>query len=136
MSEYLELAENFCKKHGVAYKIERSDNFKPITDGLGYRVTLKRYVDGKQKQYSFNFSDSVYNMQNKLQPTIYDILACLEKYEVGDFEDFCQEYGYEIYDDFGRINKAVKKTYNAVIKEYYNVRRMFDDCMEELQEIN
>lgn len=137
MNEYIKQAEDFCKKHGVAYKIVRSNKFTPITGGLGYRVTLKRFVNGKQRQYSFNFSDSVSNMNNHLEPTIYDVLACLQCYEVGDFKDFCNEFGYEMYNDYdGRLNKESKKIYNAVVKEYYNVRRMFDDCIDELAEIN
>lgn len=136
MNEYKLKAIDFCTKHGVSYKIVRSDNFKPITDGLGYRVTLKRFVNGKQKQYSYNFSDSVYNKEHHLKPTIYDVLACLQTYEVGDFEDFCVDFGYEMYDENCRINKASKKIYNAVVKEYYNVRRMFDDCIDELAELD
>lgn len=135
MSEYLKQAEDFCKKHGVAYTIKRDDSFQPITEGYGYKVTLKRYVNGKPKMWTIKFSDSAFNRQNGLTPNIYDVLSCIEKQDVGYFEDFCSEFGYDMYDDFGRINKANKKIYNAVVKEYYNCRRMFDDCMDELCEI-
>lgn len=136
MTEYDAMAKEFLKKHGCKLSIKRSDDFKPITNGLGYRVMIKRIVDGKLKQWSFNFSDSVYNMENNKKPTEYDVLACITKYDPNDFEDFCNDYGYSIYDDYGRINKESKKTYNAVLKEWYNVRRMFDDCLDELAEIN
>lgn len=137
MSEYTQMADDFCTKHGVSIIIKRGENHKPpITDGIGYRVEIKRIVNGQLRQYSFDFSDSVYNKEHGLQPTNYDILACLEKYEIGDFEDFCSEFGYPMTDDWGRINKENKKIYNACVKEWYNVRRMFDDCLDELREIN
>lgn len=71
----------------------------------------------------------------KAVPTEYDILSCLEKYEVGGMDDFMAEFGYEI--------KSVKdmtnfiNTYNAVVKEYNDLCRIFtDEQMEELREIN
>ncbi len=71
----------------------------------------------------------------KAVPTEYDILACLEKYEVGSMDDFMYEFGYEI--------KSVKdmtnfiNTYNAVVKEYNDLRRIFtEEQMEALREIN
>ena len=71
----------------------------------------------------------------KAVPTEYDILACLEKYEVGSMDNFMYEFGYEI--------KSVKdmtnfiNTYNAVVKEYNDLCRIFtEEQMEELREIN
>lgn len=63
-------------------------------------------------------------------PTAYDVLACLQKYDVGTFEDFCGDYGYD--------NDSIKslKTYKAVKKEYENVIKMFGDVMNELEEFN
>lgn len=67
-------------------------------------------------------------------PTSYDILACLNKYDVGTMDDFMSEFGYEIkcvedMTDF--IN-----TYNAVVKEYQDICRCFtDEQIEKLREI-
>lgn len=64
-------------------------------------------------------------------PTNYDILSCLQKYDVGSFEDFCSEFGYD--DD----SMKAEKTYNAVCKEYNNVCKIWsDEEIELLQEIN
>lgn len=63
-------------------------------------------------------------------PTAYDVLACLQKYDVGTFEDFCGEFGY--YTD----SKTAEKTYKAVINEYTSVCKLFTDAeIEQLQEI-
>lgn len=64
-------------------------------------------------------------------PTAYDVLACLTKYEVGTFEDFCSEFGYDT------DSRTAKKTYKAVLKEYSNVCKIWSDSeIELMQEIN
>jgi len=54
-----------------------------------FKITLKK--DGKQ--YTFNFGQSIAEGSN--EPTLYSVLACLQKYDVGTFEDFCNEFGYD-----------------------------------------
>ena len=103
-----------------------------------YIVTIKR----NQKQFSFNFTNSKHNTDNNIKPTEYDVLACLQKYEVGTFEDFCLEFGYEMYPEYPEIgnkfgyNTKTYKTFEAVEKEYNKVFKLFGDCMDELREIN
>lgn len=63
-------------------------------------------------------------------PSAYDVLACLTKSEPGTFEEFCAEYGYD------NDSIAALTTYKAVVKEWQKVRRIWGDCLEELQEIN
>lgn len=67
-------------------------------------------------------------------PTEYDILACLTKYDVGSMDDFMHEFGYEI-----KCTKDMTdfiNTYNAVVKEYNDVRRCFtEEQIEAMQEI-
>ena len=63
-------------------------------------------------------------------PTPYDILVCLQKYDIGSFEDFCNEFGYD------SDSRAAEKTYKAVLEEWLNVCRIWKDSeIEELQEI-
>lgn len=69
-------------------------------------------------------------VSDKIAPTAYDVLACLEKYEHADFEDFCSNYGY----DTDSI-KALK-TYEACKAEYQALQALFsDEEMELLREI-
>lgn len=67
-------------------------------------------------------------------PTPYDILACLQKYDVGTMHEFFDEFGYEVHgvdDMFCFMN-----TYNAVVKEYRDLCRIFtEEQMEMLREI-
>lgn len=63
-------------------------------------------------------------------PSEYDVLACLEKYDVGTFEDFCSEFGYD------EDSRTAERIYIAVIKEYKDLTRIFtEEQMGELSEI-
>ena len=65
-----------------------------------------------------------------IYPTNYDILACLTKYEVGTFENFCSEFGYS------EDSRTAERIYNNVCKEYDNVCKIWsDEEIEELREI-
>lgn len=65
-----------------------------------------------------------------IAPTLYDVLACVQKYDVGTFEDFCSEFGYET------DSRNAKKTYKAVVKEYDKMCSLFNnDELKVLQEI-
>ena len=66
----------------------------------------------------------------KRPPSAYDVLTCLTKYDPGTFKDFCADFGYS--DD---SIKALE-TYRAVQDEWSEVVLMFNDCLDELMEIN
>lgn len=68
------------------------------------------------------------------KPTAYDVLACLQKSDVGSFNDFCADFGYD--DQPLSTYPAVMKTYDAVCTEYAALRRMFTpEQLEKLQEV-
>ena len=90
-----------------------------------YNITLKR----GQRKYTFKFGQSI--AKNSNEPTLYDVLACLQKYEVGTFEDFCDEFGYD------NDSRNALKTYKAVVKEYDKMCSLFNsDELEVLQLIS
>ena len=64
----------------------------------------------------------------KTKPSMYDILTCLQKYEVGDIEEFCQDFGYD--SDSITANAVHKK----VADEYRNMCRLF--TQEELEKLS
>lgn len=69
-------------------------------------------------------------LKAKAVPNEYNVLACLEKYDVGTFEDFCSEFGYD------EDSRTAERIYIAVIKEYKDLTRIFTEKqMEELSEI-
>lgn len=85
----------------------------------------------KLKKGNFNLSiRDIYPNPNFKVPTAYDVLTCLQKYDVGTLENFCSEFGYN------EDSKKAEKTYNAVAEEFKNVCMLFSDSeIEELQEI-
>ena len=50
-----------------------------------FRCTLTR----NGKRMSVNFGQSI--VKDSEQPDLYTVLTCLQKYEVGTFEDFCND---------------------------------------------
>ena len=64
-------------------------------------------------------------------PNAYDILSCLTKYDVGSFEDFCSEFGYDV------DSRSAEKIYKAVVKEYEGLSMLYsDEELEEMSEIS
>ena len=149
MSEYLKQAKDFLERNNAKVIFEFKEcKFIRWEESRKqyqwwhniYKVTLKR----NGKQFILNFTDSAQNTRNNEKPNEYDILACLQKYDVGSYHDFCIEFGYEPYDlDFENYvvvngeyyNKKTYKIYNACLKEYNNVMKLFGDVIEELEEI-
>lgn len=87
------------------------------------------------------FWDSVYNTEHNITPTRYDILACLTKYDPGEYEDFCCEFGYETgtKDRFGRFvrNNTSYTIWTKCWVEWEKVKRVFGEgkTLEKLREI-
>lgn len=80
------------------------------------------------------FWDSSYNTERNIKPTKYDILACLEKYDVGTIDDFVSEFGYEVH-SWSDV-KRIEDMYVKVVQEYNDLCRIFTpEQMEKLREI-
>ena len=141
MSEYELQAIDFLKRSGTTMKIKLVGVVEgfPFDEDSGrklphkhYEVTMKR--DGKT--FTTSFYDSYANFQNHKEPTAYDILASLEKYEVEDnMWDFADEYCYEINSE-ASYNR-VKKIWKSCRDEYRRLCRFFTwHWLPALQEIN
>ena len=101
-------------------------------------MTLEQYVEKKLRR---RFEDMSYadkkkaevqlqKLKDEAKPNAYSVLACLQKYDVGTFEDFCSEFGYD------EDSRTAERVYIAVIKEYKDLTRIFtEEQMEELCEI-
>ena len=64
-------------------------------------------------------------------PNAYNILSCLTKYDIGSFEDFCSEFGYDV------DSRSAEKIYKAVVKEYEGLSMLYsDEELEEMSEIS
>lgn len=64
------------------------------------------------------------------EPTAYDLLTCITKYDPETFEDFCSKFGYDT------DSRKAEKIYNAVREEWFQVLTFFtSEEIEELHEI-
>lgn len=137
MRNYRQETKEFLERIGAKVKIEFIECgnvpswWNSSTPVNIYRVTVSR----NGESYTYRFHDSIHNTANNIKPDEYDVLSCVEKYDVGSLEDFCGEFGYEIYDDYGRINRNISKMYHAVVKEVGGINRVFGDVIDELAEI-
>ena len=128
MDDYEKQANDFLDETYTSIFFERMT--EPRADGFtcgGYDYKVTLYRNGRT--WKFDFSDSKSNKDKNINPTAYDVLACLQKYDIGTFKDFC--------DDFDYSDDSIKalKLYKAVKKEYEEVYLMFSDVMDKLEEI-
>ena len=124
MTEYQKQAEDFLEFCNATMKIifvgtqinpEWGDNVKRNK----YHFILVTHLGTMEG----NFWDSTYNSARNIRPTKYDILACLEKYDVGTIDDFVNEFGYEVH-SWSDV-KRIENTYNAVVKMYHDLCSIF-----------
>lgn len=128
MLEYQIQVENFVKVNNIKLKILGYEYKKYFIDDKECRYVFKCRLTRNKKNYTFKFGQSINN--GCKEPTMYDILSCITKYDVGDFYDFCNEFGY--YND----DRKAYRIYLASQREYKSVERLFGDIIEQLREIN
>ena len=127
LTDYEIQARKFARNHGVRLQ-EISCDFGIYFDGdTEERYIYKMRLLRNRKSYTFTFGQSIAN--GAKTPTIYDVLSCMQKYDIGTFEDFCREFGYDT------DSRRAERTYKAVCKEWKAVERLFGDCLDELREI-
>lgn len=129
MQDYQKQATDFLAKTGVKLtaKFIEDDFYFPGDKETRdiYRITLKR--DKIRRSFTINHSS---HSSVKTPPTAYDVLTCLQKYDVGTFENFCGEFGYD------EDSRTAERTYKAVLKEYQMVCDIWtSDEIEQLAEI-
>lgn len=127
LMDYQANALDFAKRHGV--KLNVIDYWYGIMPYWGDGVTrcvFTMQIARDHKRYTFKFGQSI--AAGAQEPTMYDVLARLQKYDVGDLADFCADFGYE-------PNKQARETYKAVCREWRAVERLFGDIIEELRGI-
>ena len=126
MCKYEKQAQEFASKYNVLLFIGEHEYKKYFANDKEERAVFNLRLKRNTKQYSFKFGQSI--AKQDTPPHIYDVLACLTKYDIGTYYDFLNEFGYN-------DNTQSRKTYKAVLREYKAVQRLFSDCIEELAEI-
>ena len=127
---YEEQANNFLRYTGAEIKIRLLKNDRYFHDDKEARNIYTFTISRGKRKYKGTFGNSIYNTEERIEPTEYDILSCITKYEPEEtLDDFMLAYGYE-------DEKTVKKIYNEVKKEYQGMKELFNDReLEKLQEI-
>jgi hypothetical protein len=129
---YDKQAQDFLDKTGTTFKAEYltfARYFPGDTENRAiYLITLRRGF----KMESFRFGQSIVNSRKGLAPTPYEFLACLTTNPPGTFDNFCDEYGYS-----QQANLLVqnRKIYRDVCNEFQKVKTLFEDVLDDLQEI-
>jgi len=119
-----EIPEEIIKLFNVKPKDKKREN-SILTNEQYAKIKLKLWFEDKH----FSLSGLKFKIGEK--PTAYDVLSCLQKQDVGTFENFCSEFGYD------EDSRKAEKIYNAVCKEWDNVKMLWSDAeIEKLQEIN
>jgi hypothetical protein len=99
-------------------------------DSMGKIVTNSRSEIHKYAKRYVSLGECVIN-KDQCEPTAYDVLTALTRYDPGTFGDFCSEYGYSA------DSKSAEDTYNAVVDEYKNLRILYSDAeIDQMQEIS
>ena len=132
-SNYQTEAKDLLKSMNVKFKAtflkygQHFDDDKQSRDI--YKVTFRRDKNSFSLIFGQSINESTGNGGNA--PEEYDVLSCLQKYDVGSFENFCGDFGYDV------DSRKAEKTYKAVCKEFEKVSKFFTDAeIEQLQEIN
>ena len=134
-SEYEVKADEFLMSHYIKFKAKLHENPGcPIwckgdcVHGDKYRIT---FMKAGARRLSFAFWNSLRDKQNGEAPKPYDVLAAIQKYDPGTFENFCGDFGYD------NDSRTAEKTYMLVVKEWEKVCNFFTpEELEELQEVN
>lgn len=102
---------------------------------FGKSDSLNNWVTGRENIYWDKYREGQKyrdrpRAKKIIVPAPYDLLTCIQKYDVGTFRDFCSEFGYD--DD----SRRAEQTYIAVCKEYQKVHRFFTESeLKQLEAI-
>ncbi len=152
-------AEEFLRKTNTEFKAVFIVHDKYFPDDEEKRDIYEIALRRGNREYKFKFGQSICNSgqwkvwsspprivngkrptnttgcqveRNKdfQEPKPYDVLACVQKYEVGEFNEFCMDFGYDA-DSIKALG-----VYEAVKKEFSELQKLFSDAeLEEMQGI-
>lgn len=119
-----EIYNEFKKKNTNKYQ---SCNIFPLSEWLDKLegAIIRKYSEIAGK----NFGEGI-PKKEVIHPTAYDLLTSIQKYEVGTFENFCGDFGYD------EDSRKAERVYNSVTAEWIKVSSFFTpDELDELKEI-
>lgn len=128
MTEHEKKAMDFLTATGTKFRTEYVKHGKYFDNDTNPRDIYKVTLEREGNKWSFTFGQSLENTGKK--PTPYSVLACLTKYDVGSFSDFCSEFGYSTE------SRKAYRMYQKVNDEYERVVTMFGDVLDKLRAIH
>lgn len=126
---YIENVEKFCKEYNINIDIDYLCKDYYFEGDREKRNIFNVTIERNGESFSFKYGDSIYNsMKARIKkPSKYDVLSCLTFYDVGDFDDFINDYGYSFSTEKEYIK--VKQIYFNVKNEYENVQKIFGNIL-------
>ncbi len=106
----------------VRSKYDQINAFRTVDSAVPY---ITKAIQRKIEELKNTSVVSNEPLEEVKTPDLYSVLACLQKYEVGTFENFCGDFGYD------EDSRTAEKTYKAVSKEYDKLCSLFSN--EELE---
>lgn len=127
MSNYTELANKFLDDTHTDMVVGKPAYKRHFADDTQCRYVfpVKFYRYGKMLTVRFGQSIAA----GCTEPTAYDVLSCLTKYDPGEYTEFCSAFGY---------NPELRESgvvYRAVCREWAGVERVWGDVIDQLREI-
>lgn len=127
-SSYEVQANDFLTSIGVKFSAVFLEHGKHFQDDKEKRDRYKVGFSRGRNRFSLMFGQSIANAGKA--PSAYDVLACVQKYDVGSLENFCSEFGYD------SDSRKAEKIYKDVCQEYAKVSAFFSaEELEQLQNI-
>lgn len=113
------------------YQVTLTRGAKSMTFGFGASIQDSRFVPGTSRGRHWTSVQSV--RSSRKAPTLYTVVACLEKNDPGTFEQWCSDFGYDT------DSRRALETYLTVQKQCAEFRALcgHDPAMlEESYDIN
>jgi len=118
-SNYNEAAELAANTMKIRIKREWLKYDYHFAGDKSQRHIFKIKLSRNNKSFSFKFGQSIKDYAK--EPTIYQILSCLQKCGVGTFENFCGDFGYD------EDSRKAEKIYKSVCREFLNMQKLFNE---------
>ena len=127
VSEGKELFKDIIKSLKVTTKLLDTNYF--FDDDKDIRNIYRVFITRKGKTISFKFGDSIDATLKGEEPSLYDLLTIVSsEYDFNDstFEEFCDEFGYDI------DSRKAEKIYKNWTKQNIKFKKIFQDSEIEV----
>jgi len=123
MNQYAEQASNLLESLGIKFS---SKCLSYHDDHNVYELKLSRLIKGARRSIAKIYEKSRMGSSIGVDPSPYELLASLTKYDPGSFESWCAEFGYN--DD----SRKAYAQHRGVVREWKKVQRFFSEAELEL----